>query len=77
MVYALSALGQQPAELLEAIEGWTDRRLGALGPHGLSMALWSFARLGASPSSSLLEVAAESVHRQLPSFTPTQISRVR
>lgn len=76
LVSALSALDQQPAQLLEAVEGWADRRVGALAPHGLSMALWSFAHLGASPSVGLLDIAAASVMRQLTAFTPAQLSRV-
>ena len=77
MVTAFSGQPQQPEALLGAIEGWTDRRLATLAPGGLSLALWTFARLGASPSRKLLHLAADSVMRQLPAYTPLQLSRVR
>ena len=70
-----SDLSYHSDELLQAVELWTERRLGRLSPQGLSMVLWALAYTG-NHSIRLIETAAEACSTMVDDFTPQQLARV-
>ena len=73
---AFSAMRLQPSELLEAVDKWTDSRIGNLDPQGLVSALLEHALNGPRPGANVLDVAADAVLRQRIAFTHAQLAKV-